>query len=286
MALMSAEHRFVIGAGYLIGPLFVGLVGFLVDWFVIQKDRPQGEPRSEARESAPPLVGGVDSRSLSPRRVVATEANKPESPGVASGKGAGHERFGRYGAHAREVLRHPWRSLTKNRTGAAVGSVAASTVFGIVLLQPPEKRVFVVQSVALFLVVLAAIGHSNRHPSHHHRLDERVAVFTLVLVLAGAIALVYEQRFAPTVFDDAQVRLRDSTDPVQGGYITTTDTAVLLITHGDHKGVACPMITAVRRDQIQRVWVGPGKLKVVKSEACAQSERPLLDVPSDRNSAP
>jgi len=29
VALMSPEHRFVIGAGYLVAPIFVGLVGFL-----------------------------------------------------------------------------------------------------------------------------------------------------------------------------------------------------------------------------------------------------------------
>ncbi|MDX6670270.1 MAG: hypothetical protein QOI91_633, partial [Solirubrobacteraceae bacterium] len=31
VALMSAEHRFAIGASYLIAPLFVGFVGFLAD---------------------------------------------------------------------------------------------------------------------------------------------------------------------------------------------------------------------------------------------------------------
>jgi hypothetical protein len=36
VALMSAEHRFAIGAGYLIAPVFVGLVGFAVDWLVIK----------------------------------------------------------------------------------------------------------------------------------------------------------------------------------------------------------------------------------------------------------
>jgi hypothetical protein len=32
VALMSTEHRFAIGAGILIAPLFAGLIGFLVDW--------------------------------------------------------------------------------------------------------------------------------------------------------------------------------------------------------------------------------------------------------------
>ena len=32
VALMSAEHRFALGAGLLIAPLLAGLVGFLVDW--------------------------------------------------------------------------------------------------------------------------------------------------------------------------------------------------------------------------------------------------------------
>lgn len=32
VALMSAEHRFAIGAGILIAPLLAGLIGFLADW--------------------------------------------------------------------------------------------------------------------------------------------------------------------------------------------------------------------------------------------------------------
>jgi hypothetical protein len=32
VALMSAEHRFAIGAGILIAPLLAGFIGFMADW--------------------------------------------------------------------------------------------------------------------------------------------------------------------------------------------------------------------------------------------------------------
>ena len=44
VALMSAEHRFAIGAGILIAPLLAGFFGFLVDWsWVKHKHRPSAD---------------------------------------------------------------------------------------------------------------------------------------------------------------------------------------------------------------------------------------------------
>jgi hypothetical protein len=43
VALMSAEHRFAIGAGILTGPLLTALIAFLVDWALVPKqDVPKG----------------------------------------------------------------------------------------------------------------------------------------------------------------------------------------------------------------------------------------------------
>jgi hypothetical protein len=53
VALMSAEHRFTIGGGYLLAPMFVGLVGFIVDWLVLRQAECRRR-RGGGRPSAPP----------------------------------------------------------------------------------------------------------------------------------------------------------------------------------------------------------------------------------------
>jgi hypothetical protein len=139
-----------------------------------------------------------------------------------------------------------------------------------VLLDPPVPIVFALQSGALLVIVLIVMGvYPGRH-SDHHRLDERVIVFASVLVSAGVIALAYEQLFAAPTFDAADIRLADG-GSVDGGYITTTDTAVLLITRDSHD---CATITAVRRDRIERVLIGPSKLKVAAHdrEFCTRTQ--------------
>jgi hypothetical protein len=95
-------------------------------------------------------------------------------------------------------------------------------------------------------------------PDDHDRINERLIVFVSVLVSAGVIALGYEQLFADATFDTADIRLTEGVT-VEGVYITTTDTAVLLITRrtGD-----CPTITAVRRDRIEQVRIGPSRLEL------------------------
>jgi hypothetical protein len=187
VALMSAEHRFAIGGGYLLVPMFVGLVGFAVDWWVTKR-----EPTEMRR---------------------------------------------------REV---------------AVVTIVAASVLGGLLIQPAVPFVFVLQSAALLLAVVAAIHLYRDRPPDHHRIDERLIVFVAVLVSAGAIALVHEQFFADATFDTADIRLTEGVT-VEGGYVTTTDTAVLLITS---RIGGCPTITAVRRDRIEQVRIGPGKLQV------------------------
>ena len=54
-------------------------------------------------------------------------------------------------------------------------------------------------------------------------------------------------------FDEARITIRDQS-VVTGGYITSTDNAVVLTTR-------CEVIEAVPRDRIERISVGPGEVK-------------------------
>jgi hypothetical protein len=237
VALMSAEHRFAIGAGYLIAPLFVGLIGFAVDWLILKR-WPDPAATQAARES-----GDAGSDKETRKRADQTWWNP-----------------------------RTWASLGAKRTGAAIVAIIAGIVVGVLLLHPPEPGVFILQGVALLAIVVVSLRVYGHRGSDHHRLDERVIVFVSVIVIAGAIALGYEQLFADATFDAADVQLRDGAS-VEGGYITTTDTAVLLITPG---GDFCPAITAVRRDQIEQVSLGPTEreIRVDDSRFCGRTGRP------------
>jgi hypothetical protein len=234
VALMSAEHRFAIGAGYLIAPLFVGLVGFAVDWLVIKRWH---DPRDT---SAAPERGDAD-RDNQTRSEPAGGAAESKPANRKSGDPSTRE-----------------HSLPAKRFWAAMLAIFAASLVGGLLIQPPAPLVFILQCAALLGIVLVALAVYRDRPRDHHRLDERVIVFVLVVVSAGAIALGYEQLFADATFDAADIRLREGAT-VQGGYVTTTDTAVLLITRHSND---CPAITAVRRDQIEQVSIGPTQVKV------------------------
>ena len=78
---------------------------------------------------------------------------------------------------------------------------------------------------------------------------ERIVIFAAVLVSAGLVA-VGAERVGPTTFSSATLTVTEG-DPVKGGYVTTTDYAVLVLpTHA-----RCPVIRAVPRDQIERIEV-------------------------------
>jgi hypothetical protein len=232
VALMSAEHRFAIGAGYLIAPLFVGLVGFAVDWWVIKRWPDPSET------SSVPERGDADR----------DDRTRFESAAVASKPGNHKFRSPRIRAD----------SLAAKRTSAAILTIVAATVVGGLLLRPPAPLVFILQSAALLIIVLAAVVVYRHRASDHHRFDERAIVFVSVIVTAGAIALAYEQLVADATFEAADIQLSEGTT-VQGGYVTTTDTAVVLITRRSND---CPAITAVRRDRIEQVSIGPTEVKV------------------------
>jgi hypothetical protein len=224
VALMSTEQRFTIGIGYLSAPLFVGLVGFVVDWFVVK----------------------------------ASPATK-------------------------DFWRLAW----------AVGALAIGTVLGLLILRPPEG-LFLAQCGVVVLVVPATFmmlgrAHAHRHgdaslgrrgwrgqhailgrpPAFRHRLDERVVVFLAVLISAGVIALVVAATDETSAFDTAFVELSQG-EPVEGAYVTTTSDAAILITWG--KATGCPAIGAVPRNQITRIWIGPGTKVVDMPNGCAEED--------------
>jgi hypothetical protein len=107
--------------------------------------------------------------------------------------------------------------------------------------------------------------------------SERGAVFLLVLVLAGVIAFGFE-RARDAEFDFAAVAFKGSGNPpVAGYYVTTTSKAVLLITLGGQtdengcpKSEALGRITALPDDAVERVWIGPRKVKYAATDYCSR----------------
>lgn len=180
VALMSAEHRFAIGAGILIAPLLAALVGFLAD------------------------LAPVTRRT--PRR--------------------------------------------RRRLAAATTAAGAALIY---LLLKPQRETFIIECIAVAGVVPFAL-HFLRHRDWFH---ERVGVFLLVLVAAGAGAICAESVGSPS-FDETAIRiLKPSGSLVTGAYITTTEHSVVL-------SPGCGVVMAVPRDQIARITVGPGNQRRTK----------------------
>ncbi len=244
---MSAEHRFAIGAGYLVAPLFVGLLGFSVDWWfnrTAAEDEKPGDPPSTDRAAGteePTKTNDQADGRLSWRQTLVAYLTIV----LAMRKGLADDRH------------------TVSRAVLAVGTIFIGSVAGAFLLSPPILLVFWAQCALLLLIVLFAMLVAYRDPDpKQHRVPERLFVFVGVLITAGAVALGYEQLFAGASFDAADVRLQQG-ETVRGAYITTTDTAVLLVTRGSR---GCPAITALRRDQIEQVRIRPAKLEVSSEE--------------------
>jgi hypothetical protein len=128
----------------------------------------------------------------------------------------------------------------KARRHLAVGTVAISAPVAYWLLQPPlltfaAQVAIVAITVAIALAVL---------PDEPHSFRERVIVFLAVLISVGAVGIAAE-RIGPTAFDTATITVTGGADPVAGGYVTSTDYAVLVMpTAAD-----CPMIKAVPLDR-------------------------------------
>jgi hypothetical protein len=220
VALMSAEHRFVIGANYLLPPLLIGLVAFLV-----------------------------------------------------------------------EAAFHTQYPDMKLRTRMAITSltlVVAATA-GIIIIRPTaEIRETVVLQVLVAAVVIpitlgvfrSARRRRDQHPadaldeqrnrSRRHGLDEHVVVFLSVLISAGLVALLVVRERDPE-FDRADILLDDG-GRLAGAYVTTTDEAAVLISRNRY---SCPSISAVPRNRIARIWIGPDTIKFGDQAAHCVRQHPL-----------
>jgi hypothetical protein len=182
VALMSAEHRFAVGAGVLIAPLIVGFIGFLIDWALLA-DWGFGKKPSRGE---------------------------------------------------RQVL------------AACTVLVAAIVVYFV--LKPPLKTALL-ESVAVVAAVAIAFQFLPSEPERRHGFHERLVVFLSVLVASGVAAVVAETFGSPS-FDETNITVRNQQLPVLGGYITSTENAVVV-------SPSCEVIEAVPRDQISRIRVGP-----------------------------
>ena len=210
VALMPAEHRFAIGASYLIAPLFVGLVGFLADLTLTAKDD-----------------DGADRRLA-------------------------------------------------QRLPLALATIAVGTILGALLLQPPLLWIFLIQNAAILVVVFAVLKLT---PQAGRRVGERLVVFLLVLVSAGALALLFE-RLRPATFDFATVELKDRSS-IAGYYVTATSDRVILITFGgryDHEQCAAMRdssrrVIGIPSAEIERISIGPADVKVNVADYCHQAAR-------------
>jgi uncharacterized membrane protein len=119
-----------------------------------------------------------------------------------------------------------------------------------VLTPPPET--LALEGLAVVAAVAIVFELLPDDADKRHGFQERIAIFLAVLVGAGVGAIIAENFQTPT-FDEAKVTIRDH-GVVTGGYITSTDQAVVLSTR-------CEVIEAVPRDRIERISVGPGEVE-------------------------
>lgn len=279
VALMSAEHRFAIGAGYLVAPLVVGLVGYIADTVVIAL-WPPGPPPQRL-----PAAGGErpERKAWNPKRWWHWLRDRFAHRWDLLGHEPASERSWnprRWWDRHHTPLSPDERWIWAGRTRSAVVVTVVGAVLAGLILQPEVWPLFVFQSTALLVIVLGAIRVYAHRPLDHHRWDERVIVFVLVIVGTGASALCYERLFGDAVFDVAHIQFKDGpTVGLEGGYVTTTETSVVLITRVTRARHDCPAVTAVRRDQIERIWIGPTELEVRGTACGADVDWP--DLPAD-----
>jgi hypothetical protein len=210
VALMSAEHRFVIGANYLLPPLVIGLVAFLVEaafhtWYPDMKL---------------PALMAITSLTL----ILA--------------------------AAALILITRPTADI---RETVVLQVLVAALVVPITLFLFRSAR----GRRDARLAEKSRNGGANvLHRSGRHGLDEQVAVFLSVLISAGLVALLLV-RERDAEFDRADILLDDGSR-LAGAYVTTTDEAAVLISRNRYN---CPSISAVPRDRIARIWIGPDTIK-------------------------
>jgi Na+/proline symporter len=143
------------------------------------------------------------------------------------------------------------KQIRRLRQGLAVVTVVLGLVLVYYVLKPPRETL-VLQGLAVLAAVALAFELLPDDADTRHGFKERLAIFLAVLVGAGVGAIIAESLESPS-FDEARITIRDQS-VVTGGYITSTDNAVVLTTR-------CEVIEAVPRDRIERISVGPGEVK-------------------------
>jgi multisubunit Na+/H+ antiporter MnhB subunit len=144
------------------------------------------------------------------------------------------------------------KQIRRLRQGLAVVTVLLGLVLVYYVLKPPLETL-ALEGLAVVAAVAIAFEFLPDEAEKRHGFQERVAIFLAVLVGAGVGAIIAESFETPS-FDEAKITIRDDQSVVTGGYITSTDHAVVLSTR-------CEVIEAVPRDRIERISVGPGEIK-------------------------
>ena len=221
VALMSNDHRFAIGASYLVTPLLAGLVGFLVDLAYASHERQDAVAPADRGKTRP-----------------------------APGREVPHSVTPHCDAQTTRILR-------------AGATLAVGVAVLALLLRMPVVQVLV-QGCALIATVLLTIRFFQRRPLDND-LHEHLIVFLAVLIMSGFTALLVE-RFRHAEFSSATVVLKDGGGEVKGGYVTSTEQVVVLVTRTG----SCGLINAVPRALIGAIQVGPS---TVRAPACAAKDR-------------
>ena len=143
------------------------------------------------------------------------------------------------------------KQIRRLRQGLAVVFVLLGLVLVYYVLSPPLETL-ALEGLAVVAAVAVAFELLPDDADTRHGFKERVAIFLAVLVGAGVGAIIAESLESPS-FDEARITIRDHS-VVTGGYITSTDNAVVLTTR-------CEVIEAVPRDRIERISVGPGEIE-------------------------
>ena len=143
------------------------------------------------------------------------------------------------------------KQIRRLRQGLAFVFVVLGLVLVYYVLKPPLETL-ALEGLAVVAAVAVAFELLPDDANTRHGFKERVAIFLAVLVGAGVGAIIAESLESPS-FDEARITIRDQS-VVTGGYITSTDNAVVLTTR-------CEVIEAVPRDRIERISVGPGEIE-------------------------
>jgi Na+/proline symporter len=143
------------------------------------------------------------------------------------------------------------KQIRRLRQGLAVITVVLGLVLVYYVLRPPLETL-ALEGLAVVAAVAIAFELLPDDADKRHGFGERIVIFLAVLVGAGVGAIIAESFETPT-FDEARITIREK-GVVTGGYITSTDHAVVLSTK-------CEVIEAVPRDRIERISVGPGEVE-------------------------